>query len=141
MATATLPSGRGAPTLAWDVNDRLSLGAAVNIDYQQVSFSQRNRDDVTGALFNFDLGRSANAFGFGPSLGLLCGVSDSVTVGAAYKSKQHFSDLEYRFEHWDLGFHYMYPPENIVTASSGFPGKKMSLEEQSIGVNLGYRWD
>jgi long-chain fatty acid transport protein len=264
-----------APTLAWDMSDRLSLGAAVNIDYQQVSFSQRIRDDVTGALFNFDLSRSANAFGFGLSLGLLYDVSDAVTVGVAYKSKQHFSDLEYnlragdidttlvggpvypggrysldldfpqqasigiafrpgerwtiagdlkwiewsdtmdklsvqgpdgfafamdpgwddqlvyalgvsfqvsdrlalragfnyaespideaaaannlilpgivedhytfgleyRFEHWDLGFHYMYAPENIVTASSGFPGTTISLEEQSIGVNLGYRWD
>jgi long-chain fatty acid transport protein len=49
--------------------------------------------------------------------------------------------LEYRFTHWDLAFHYMYAPENMVRASSGFPGTEIRLEEQSVGINLGYRWD
>ena len=264
-----------APTLAWDFSDALSLGVALNIDYQQVSFSQRMRDTVTGALYNFDLGRSANAFGFGLTLGLLYDFSESFTVGASYKSKQHFSELEYnlregdidttlvggpvypggkytlaldfpqqlafgialrpsdswtvsadlkwiewsdtmgklsvkgpsgydfamdpgwddqlvyaigvdfavlenlnlrfgfnyaespidgsnaannlilpgvvedhytfgfdyRFSHWALGFHYMYAPEVMVRAESGFPGTAIRLEETSLGVNLGYRWD
>ena len=264
-----------APTLAWNPNDRLSLGVAVNIDYQQVSFAQRIRDDVTDASFNFDLSRSANAFGFGLSAGLLFDLSDSFTLGASYKSKQWFSELEYnlregdidmrlmggpvypggtysldldfpqqaavgmawragervtlaadlkwinwsdtmgelkvvgpdgydfamdpgwddqlvyalgldillteqlnlrfgfnyaespidennaannlilpgivedhytfgleyRFEHWDLAFHYMYAPENLVRAKTMFPGTVISLEEQSVGINLGYRWD
>ena len=49
--------------------------------------------------------------------------------------------LEYRFDRWDLGFHYMYAPRNTITAGSGFPGTRISLKEQSAGVNLGYRWD
>jgi long-chain fatty acid transport protein len=264
-----------APTLAWNPTERLSLGVAVNIDYQQVSFSQRIRDTYTGALFNFDLGRSANAFGFGLSLGLLYDVSESFTVGFSYKSKQHFTELEYnlregdidatlmggpvfpsgqytldldfpqqaafgvafrpsdrwtlsadlkwiewsdtmgelavqgppgwdfamdpgwddqlvyaagvdiavlenlnlrfgfnyaespidgsnaannlilpgvvedhytfgldyRFSHWELGMHYMYAPEVMVRAESGFPGTVIRLEETSVGINLGYRWD
>ncbi|MEE4217131.1 MAG: outer membrane protein transport protein [Xanthomonadales bacterium] len=264
-----------APTIAWDANDRLSLGAALNIDYQQVSFSQRMRDTVSGALYNFDLNRSANAFGFGLSLGLLYDFSESFTVGFSYKSKQFFTDLEYnlrdgdidttlvggpsfpggkytldldfpqqlalgialrpsdrwtisadlkwiewsdtmgelkvegpsgydfamdpgwddqvvyavgvdfqvldamnlrfgfnyaespidgsnaannlilpgvvedhytfgldyRFSHWALGFHYMYAPEVMVRAETGFPGTAIRLEETSLGVNLGYRWD
>jgi long-chain fatty acid transport protein len=264
-----------APTLAWDPNDQLSLGVALNIDYQQVSFEQRIRDSATGALFNFDLSRSANAFGFGLTFGLLYDIGEAVTIGASYKSKQHFSDLEYnlrdgdidltlmggpvypggaytldldfpqqaavgiavragerwtvsadlkwiewsdtmgalavkgpdgydfamdpgwddqvvyaigldilatdnlnlrfgfnyaespidennaasnlilpgivedhytfgleyRFTHWELAFHYMYAPENMVRANSGFPGTEIRLEEQSVGINLGYRWD
>jgi len=263
-----------APTLAWNANDKLSLGAALNIDYQQVSFSQRIRDDVTGALFNFDLSRSANAFGFGLSFGLLYDASEKVTLGASYKSKQYFTDLkynlrdgdidttlmggpaypggrysldldfpqqaavgiavrftpaltlsadlkwinwsstmdklsvtgpdgydfamdpgwddqlvyalgvsyqvndslalragfnyakspideesaannlilpgvvedhytiglDYRFTHWQLAFHYMYAPQNMVRASTGFPGAEIRLKEQSVGMNLGYSW-
>ena len=264
-----------APTLAWDVSNKLSLGVALNIDYQQVSFSQRIRDTVTDALYNFDLNRSANAFGFGLTLGLLYDVSESFTLGFSYKSKQHFSDLEYnlrdgdidtslvggmpfpggtytldldfpqqaavgiafrpsdrwtlsadlkwiewsdtmgklkvegpegydfamdpgwddqvvyalgvdfawldnlnlrfgfnyaespidesnaannlilpgvvedhytfgldyRFSQWELGFHYMYAPEVMVRAETGFPGTEIRLEESSLGLNLGYRWD
>ena len=264
-----------APTLAWDVNDDLSIGVALNIDYQQVSFAQRIRDTVTDAVYNFDLSRSANAFGFGLTFGLLYDFSESFTVGFSYKSKQHFSELEYnlregdidttlvggpafpsgkykldldfpqqlalgiavhpsdrwtisadlkwiewsdtmgklgvkgpsgydfpmdpgwddqvvyavgadfqvldnlnlrfgfnyaespidesnaannlilpgivedhytfgldyRFSHWELGFHYMYAPEVMVRAATGFPGTVIRLEETSVGMNLGYRWD
>lgn len=264
-----------APTLAWDASDNLSLGVALNIDYQQVSFSQRMRDTVTDTLYNFDLSRSANAFGFGLSLGLLYDFSESFTVGFSYKSKQHFSELEYnlrdgdidttlvggpvfpggkytldldfpqqlaigialrpseswtisadlkwiewsdtmddlkvegppgydfamdpgwddqlvyaigvdfqvldnlnlrfgfnyaespidgsnaannlilpgvvedhytfgldyRFSYWELAFHYMYAPEVMVRAETVFPGTAIRLEETSLGLNLGYRWD
>jgi long-chain fatty acid transport protein len=264
-----------APTLAWDPSEQLSLGVALNIDYQQVSFSQRIRDTETGALYNFDLSRSANAFGFGLTLGLLYDIGESFTLGFSYKSKQHFSDLEYnlrdgdidttlvggiafpggtytldldfpqqaavgiayrptdnwtisadlkwiewsdtmgklkvegpagfdfamdpgwddqvvyaigadwavmdrlnlrfgfnyaespidetnaannlilpgivedhytfgldyRFSHWELGFHYMYAPEVMVRAETVFPGTVIRLEETSLGLNLGYRWD
>jgi len=222
-------------------------------------------------LMNFDLGRNASAFGFGISLGALYDINDMVTVGASYKSKQFFSELEYQLadgdidmtafgggplpagkysleldfpqqaaigvavhiipaitiaadmkwidwsdtmgklavkgpgasvamdpgwddqfvyaiglayrvndslnlragfnyaespidatnaannlilpavvethytvgadfkldEHWDIGFHYMYVPENSVTAVTG---EKISLSEQSAGMNLGYRF-
>jgi long-chain fatty acid transport protein len=233
------------------------------------------RDTVTDALYNFDLSRSANAFGFGLTFGLLYDFNESFTVGFSYKSKQHFTDLEYnlregdidttlvggpvypggrytldldfpqqmavgiafrpsdnwtlsadlkwiewsdtmgdlkvkgpsgydfamdpgwddqviyamgadfqvldnlnlrfgfnyaespidgknaannlilpgvvedhytfgldyRFSYWQLGFHYMYAPEVMVRAETGFPGTEIRLEETSIGLNLGYRWD
>jgi long-chain fatty acid transport protein len=50
---------------------------------------------------------------------------------------------DYRLDaHWDIGFHYMYVPENTVTAGSETtaPGVKISLSEQSFGMNLGYRF-
>jgi long-chain fatty acid transport protein len=264
-----------APTLAWNPSDHLSLGFALNIDYQQVSFSQRMRDTVSGALYNFDLARSANAFGFGLTFGLLYDFGADWTLGFSYKSKQRFSDLEYnlrdgdidttlvggpvypggtyslsldfpqqaavglawraaqtftlsadlkwiewsdtmgdlsvegpdgwdfamdpgwddqvvyalgadwqvldhfnlrfgfnyagspidgqnaannlilpgvvedhytfgldyRFDAWELGFHFMYAPEVMVRAETGFPGAEIRLEETSLGLNLGYRWD
>jgi long-chain fatty acid transport protein len=269
-----------APSLAWQAAEKLSLGAAVNIDFQQVAFQQRMLaapgPDQT-VLMNFDLSKGASAFGFGLSLGLLYDVNDRVTLGASYKSKQFFTDLEYQLsfgdidmsafggsplpagtynldldfpqqaaigiaahvtgvftiaadvkwinwsdtmetlavagpggiqvpmdpgwddqfvfalglaykvndrfnlragfnfgespidavsaasnlilpavvethytvgadyrldEHWDIGFHYMYVPENTITAgpATTAPGVKISLSEQSFGMNLGYRF-
>ena len=128
-----------APTLAWNPTDRLSLGMAVNIDYQQVSFEQRIRDDVTSARFNFDLSRSANAFGFGLSFGLLYDIGDSVTIGAAYKSKQHFSDLEYNLGEGDIDL--------TLLGGPVYPGGTYVLDldfpqQASIGIafRAGERW-
>jgi long-chain fatty acid transport protein len=50
---------------------------------------------------------------------------------------------DYRINnHWELAFHYMYVPENTVTAdaSTGMPGAKISLSETSVGLNIGYRF-
>ena len=56
--------------------------------------------------------------------------------------EEHYTfRLDYRFSHWEIAFHYMYAPKNKVTASTGFPGTAISLEETSLGINLGYRWD
>ena len=271
-----------APSLAWQAAEKLSLGISLNIDFQQVAFQQRMMADTNGdgqgdmVLNNFDLSRGASAFGFGLSLGILYDVNEMVTIGATYKSKQFFTDLEYQLaygdinmsafgggplpagtykldldfpqqaavgiavrampaltvaadvkwinwsdtmdklavsgpggdtamdpgwddqfvfalgvayevndrfnlragfnygaspideesaannlilpavvethyavgadyrldDHWDIGCHYMYVPENTITAGPGTsaPGVKISLSEQSFGVNLGYRF-
>ena len=272
-----------APTLAWQVSQKLSFGASLNIDFQQVSFEQRmmadTDDDQQGdtVLMNFDLSRGASSFGYGITLGVLYDFTDMITAGISYKSKQFFTDLEYQLsygdidstafgggpypkgtykldldfpqqaaigiaihatkaftiaadvkwidwsdtmktlsvdgpggssfpmdpgwddqiiyaigfayklnknfnlragfnysespideknaannlvlpaivethytigadyrlnEHWDIGFHYMYVPENTITASNGssMPGVKISLSEQSFGMNLGYNF-
>lgn len=95
-----------APALAWNVNDKLDLGVALNIDYQSVGFKQRmNMDMGMGPMnvMNFDLGKSASAFGFGITLGALYDVTDRLTLGASYKSKQSFSDLEYNLAAGDIG--------------------------------------
>jgi long-chain fatty acid transport protein len=50
---------------------------------------------------------------------------------------------DYRINnHWELAFHYMYVPENTVTAdaSTGMQGAKISLSETSLGMNIGYRF-
>jgi long-chain fatty acid transport protein len=102
-----------APTLAWNVNDQLTVGGSLNIDYQSVGFQQRITGEpgpdgqggtwtTEGLESNFLLGRTANAFGFGITLGALYEINDMVTVGASYKSEQAFSDLEYNLRQDDI---------------------------------------
>lgn len=97
-----------APALAWNVNDRLSVGAAVTIDYQSVAFQQRALTDLDGdgsaddVFQNFDLGRAASSFGYGLSFGAIYDINKMVSVGAYYKSKQNFSDLEYNLAPGDI---------------------------------------
>ena len=96
-----------APTLSWRASDDLQLGASLNIDYQSVGFQQRisgvsARNNQEQTLSNFQLGRTANAFGYGFTLGALYEINDMVTVGANYKSKQSFGDLEYQLRAGDI---------------------------------------
>ncbi|MFP4615182.1 MAG: OmpP1/FadL family transporter [Thiohalorhabdus sp.] len=98
-----------APTLAYRVDDRLKVGAALNIDYQSVAFKQHvTAEDADGdgnqeEIQNFDLSRGAQAFGFGLSLGALYDVNEQLSVGLSYKSEQAFSDLEYNLDQGDIG--------------------------------------
>ncbi len=93
-----------APTVAWNVNDRLSLGASLNVDYQSVTIREKIRnvpfnpsspayaqDDV-----NLDLGRPTNQLGVGATIGILYDINEKVTVGFSYSSEQVFGDAEYR---------------------------------------------
>ena len=62
-------------------------------------------------------------------------VETHYTVGADYRINNY----------WELAFHYMYVPENTVTAAPSvnpmdLPGTKISLSETSLGFNIGYRF-
>jgi long-chain fatty acid transport protein len=97
-----------APALGWNVNDRLTLGAAVLIDYQSVAFKQRMMADTDAngsgdrVMSNFDLSRGASAFGLGFSLGGVYEVHPKLTLGAYYKSEQAFDPLEYNLSEGDI---------------------------------------
>lgn len=91
-----------APTLAWNASDKLSLGVSLNLDYQSVAFRQRISNGAGTTYSNFDLSRASSVFGYGISLGLLYTVNDRLTVGAAYKSEQMFSDLKYQLAYGDI---------------------------------------
>ena len=131
-----------APTLAWNSSDRLSLGVSLNIDYQAVAFMQRFQLDTDATpgpdttAVNFDLSRGAQAFGYGLTFGALFDVNDKLTLGATYKSKQYFPDLEYQLGYGDI--------QNIQT--SNCPGVcpagtyKMDLDyPQQLAAGLAYR--
>lgn len=135
-----------APTLAWKVDDNLDVGASLNIDYQSVAFQQRMIVDGNNNGINpadgdnqvgqeFDLSRGASAFGFGISLGALYEVTPELMVGASYKSKQSFSDLEYQLSANDI---YNVPDgENGAVASkSGTYKLGMDFPQQAaLGIS------
>ena len=90
-----------APVLAKKVNDKLSVGGALNIDYQSVSFDM-NVKQGSATIEKFDLSRTSSSFGMGFGVGLLYDVSDKVTLGFNYKSKQNFADLKYQLAKGDI---------------------------------------
>jgi long-chain fatty acid transport protein len=69
-----------APSIAFQPNERFSLGLAVHIDYA-------NLDLRSGSSFNY---------GFGVQLGALYKVSDMVSVGATYISPQEVNHKNVR---------------------------------------------
>jgi len=96
-----------APTLSWQQNDNLAWGAALNINYQSAAFQQRLVSDfdsngVDDVVQQLDLSKGASAFGYGFSLGVLWDVSDNIALGASYKSRQEFPDLEYNLGQGDI---------------------------------------
>jgi len=103
-----------APTVAWNVDDDLSLGFALNLDYQSVTVRQKIRNvpfwnnpadpsqGITQRDVNFDLGRPTNQMGFGATFGALYDIGDMVTVGFNYASQQFFGDSEYRVGTGDI---------------------------------------
>ena len=123
-----------APVLAWNVDDKLSLGASLNIDYQSVALKQRVTDSAAplpNTMQQFDLSRSASSFGLGLSLGLLYDPHPAITLGFAYKSKQNFSDLEYQLATGD-----------ITNMGTPLPAGTYSLDldyPQQAAVGLAYR--
>ena len=140
-----------APTLAWNVNEKLSVGFALNMDYQSVAITQKftkvpfwksalmgggggdptSTADVMLADVNFDLGRPTSQFGYGFTIGGLYDINDMVTVGAMYSSKQNFSEAEFRVGAGDV-FNF--------NGALGLPGTyKMDLDypsQYAIGVAI-----
>ena len=123
-----------APTLAWQVDDRLTLGASLNINYQSVAFKQRFINALGDVENNFDLSRSSSAFGIGASFGLLFDVNDRLTLGAAYKSKQVFGDHAYNLAQGDIDMSMMGGgplPAGTYKLGLDFP--------QQLALGLAYR--
>lgn len=88
-----------APTVAGRVTDRLTLGVALNADYQSVEINEAFRGiTLLGAppVVSLNLSRSPGTFGIGTTLGAMYKVSDRVDVGFAYSSQQYFQNTEYR---------------------------------------------
>ncbi len=92
--------------------DKLSVGAALNIDYQQLSLRQMfsNATAIPANSFGpgspafapgqykigVDLATPTGSMGYGWEVGLLYDFSEMVSVGATYISQQNFGDLPYR---------------------------------------------
>lgn len=74
-----------APGFGYKVNDQLSVGAALNIDYQSLALSNPQ----------YTLPQN-QVYGFGLSAGLIYKPSDTLRFGASWVSEQHMSAF-----HWN----------------------------------------
>ena len=91
-----------APTLAKKINDQLSVGVALNVDYQQMAFKQIYFDTKSRNYIGADLSRAVGAMGFGVTAGVIYKASDMIQLGATYTSAQSFADMEYRLSAGDI---------------------------------------
>ena len=103
-----------APTVAWNVKKRLSLGFALNLDYQSVAIVQRIRNvpfwndpsnplaGVTQDDVNLDLGRPTSQLGYGATIGAIYDVNNMITLGFSYSTEQNFDDAEFRVGDGDV---------------------------------------
>lgn len=69
-----------APALACSVNDRLSIGAALGLNYATMEFNAGPPSEVSHL--------DGDAFGVGLTVGVLYRLSENVSVGLAYETKQ-----------------------------------------------------
>lgn len=77
-----------APGFAYRVNDKLSLGATLNLNYQSLAlsgFSPAGR---------FDLPQN-QVFGWGVTAGLIWKINPALQLGAAWSSKQNMGEFEW----------------------------------------------
>ena len=75
-----------APGIAYSVNDKLSVGAALNLDYAMMEYEAGTVDQVA-----HDDGK---AYGIGFTVGALYDVTDKIALGFAYESKQRLISQE-----------------------------------------------
>lgn len=73
-----------APSLAYKVSDKLSLGASLNIGYQSLAMSNPQ----------FTVPQNQQ-FGFGVTLGSIYHISDSLQLGLSWISKTNINDHEF----------------------------------------------
>ncbi|MBI3582029.1 MAG: outer membrane protein transport protein [Nitrospinae bacterium] len=132
-----------APALAKKF-DKLSVGAALNFDYQQLALRQTfsNATAIPANSFGpgspafgpgqyrigVDLATPTGALGYGWELGLLYDVSEMLSIGATYVSQQNFGDLNYRLAAGSVNYQVgntLYTNQNGVYSLSGmnFPAQ------------------
>ena len=124
-----------APAVAKKINDNLSVGVSLNVDYQQMAFKQMYFDGG-GNYFGADLSRASGALGFGATVGVLYKVSDMIQLGATYISEQSFGDMEYRLSAGDI----LFPTDNAgnyIMSQNGTYKMAMNFPQQAaIGVAI-----
>lgn len=133
-----------APALAWQANDKLSIGAALNIDYQSVTIMEKIRgvpflndpsdpmQGITQMDVSLDLGRPTNQLGFGGSVGLIYDINKELSVGATYISRQYFEGAQYRVGDGDVSLF------NGATGEDGLYDLYLDFPQQAA-VGLSYK--
>lgn len=134
-----------APALAYKVTDKLSIGASINADYQILDLRQwfTSNDTVNfpasaGFLnaMGMNIGAGEGALGVGFSVGVLYDVTDQITLGASYISKQWFENMKYRIMSGDI----TYSPDRQTLYSSRngtYEWSGMDFPQQAaVGISI-----
>lgn len=124
-----------APGIAKKINDSLSLGVALNVDYQQMAFKMKYFDPNSSSYMGADLSRAVGAMGFGVTAGAIYKVNDTIQFGATYTSEQSFSDMDYRLSAGDVAF-----PNGqgqaIVSGNDTYKMKMNFPQQVAVGVAI-----
>ena len=138
-----------APSVAWKVNDRLSVGASLNIAAEQGSFQQtfsQNAPVVVGVGPNgpitqmmpqqggLNLSTPSWAYGVGATLGVLYKVNDMVTLGATYKSPILFTPMT-----WQAGLQNQVSPatgNGVIGAPGQYSGHLNYPQQIALGLAI-----
>ncbi|EGQ63266.1 outer membrane protein, OMPP1/FadL/TodX family, partial [Acidithiobacillus sp. GGI-221] len=138
-----------APSVAWKANDRLSVGASLNIAAEQGSFQQtfsQNAPVVVGVGPNgpitqmmpqqggLNLATPSWAYGVGATLGVLYKVNHMVTLGATYKSPILFTPMT-----WQAGLQNQVSPatgNGVIGAPGQYSGHLNYPQQIALGLAI-----
>lgn len=79
---------RFAPGLSYKINDRVSIGAVLNVMYATMEFN-------AASGFGQSPHMGASSFGYGATFGILVKPIDMLQIGLAYETKSIFQDFEF----------------------------------------------
>lgn len=77
-----------APAIARRLSDKLSIGAALNVDYATMEFNAGSPLEQPH--------EDGDAFGLGATVGTMYKLNDRIALALAYESKQSFSDFRFK---------------------------------------------
>lgn len=114
-----------SPGFGYRMNDRLSIGAAFNLDYQSLAM----------AMYNPAMGLDRQlpqkqVYGYGATAGLTYRVSPRLRFGAAYETKQHMDAFEWNANDGDYEMTMDAPPK--LTLGAAFKPMEGLLIEADI---------
>jgi len=123
-----------APTLAYKINDKHSIGVSPLIGYQKFQingvggFAQISTDPS-----NLTNNKADDAFGFGVRVGWQGHITDTVTLGAAYSSKIYMQKFDkYKGLFANQGDFDIPENFNVGVAWKATPGLTLALDYQRI---------
>lgn len=120
IASSSLQQFEFAPALAMKVNKHLSVGAALDIGYEQAAFQEQFGG--AGGQSGFNLSSPTSAYGIGLTLGVLYKVNPMVTLGLSYKTPQIYSPLNWQesSQFFPAAFD---PKTGVVSGATGGAGE------------------
>lgn len=128
-----------SPSVAWKVNNRLAVGASLNISAEQGSFAQyftpNNNAFFAGQSNSYYAGGGLNlsnpswSYGVGVTLGALYKVNSMITLGAAYKSEMIFTPMTWQ-EPTEVG------PGGITGGPGQYSGHLNYPQQIALGIAI-----